>query len=208
MAEDIAKSERMVYAYAKKYNWLERAKEYDSKHYKMRMNLEKLKREELKINKIEALNKAQDEATNIINNITNKNHLGCNLTMTAIITQKSEIDGRLNSYNKILRAIECYTKICISIDTHLDKIMSGEEDDNLTEKALLDLDEHYKYELENLNNYVSSIETKNIWQEFDMIGNIKLNEENYVLAPPDVTTDDNLVIKNLEKEEIKEEIFV
>ena len=184
MAEEFGKSERIIYAYAKKFNWLARAKEFDKKYHKMSLNFEKLRKEEIKLHKIKTLNDSQIQANEIMDHINNKNHFGYNTSIVSIICQQEDISSRLNNYNKILRAIECYTRICINIDLQLDKILSDADDDNLTEQSLLDLEEHYKNELEILEKYASEIETDSIYEELQMIEDITEGSEDYKIPKP------------------------
>ena len=171
MADGFGCSERTLYAYAKKFNWFERARIEDKKMYEREINEEKLRSAEIKLEKIRSLNSSQDLANTCVGFLTLKSknkHFSFYLDCTGSEFTTSE---KLGNITKILKAIECYTRICISIDKHLEKLYNEDEDVIHTEESLLELNDFYENELTLLEKTIGEIEFDNIYQELEYIEN-------------------------------------
>lgn len=170
---DVAKyfgcSERTIYAYAKKFNWFERARIEDKKQYDREINEEKLRSAEIKLQKIRYLNLSQELANNFMSfftDITPNEYFSIFLDTTG---SSFTITEKISNVSKILKSIECYTRICISIDKHLDKLFNEEEGEIHTEESYLELNEFYEKELEVLEKTIGNIEFENIFKEIEYI---------------------------------------
>ena len=169
MAESFGCSERTMYAYAKKFNWFERARIEDKKEYEREINEEKLKSTEIKLEKIRSLNRSQELANACVDFLTYKRknkHLSFYLDC---VGSEFSTTYKLANISKILKAIECYTRICMNIDKHLEKLYNEKEDVIHTEESLLELNEFFENELNILEKTIDSIQFDNIYQEIEYI---------------------------------------
>lgn len=176
-------SERTIYAYAKKFNWFERARIEDKKQYDREINEEKLKSAEIKLEKIRYLNRAQELANcfmGFLSHSTNNDNFNTYLDTTG---GSFTITEKISNVSKVLKSIECYTRICISIDKHLDKLYNEEEGEIHTEESFLEQKEFYEKELEILEKTIGNIEFESIYQEIEYIDKgYKLKEINKEFA--------------------------
>ena len=168
MADGYGCSERTMYAYAKRFKWFERARLEDKKKFDREINEEKLKSAEIKLDKIRSLNNAQDLANTYMDFLTQK--INNHYTFFAdTISTGFNLMEKISNISKVMKSIECFTRICISIDKHLEKLYNEEEGELHTEESYLEMKEFYNYELEILDKTIGNITFDSIYNELEYI---------------------------------------
>ena len=169
VAERFNCSERTIYAYAKKFDWVNRAKVEDKKERDKLMTEEQIRSEEIKLKKIIHLNDSQEIANGFIGSLARKTQNGDLAIVYTATNENFSVTERLDCINKVLRALECFTKISFSVDKQLKKLYDEEECELHTEESLLEQIDFYDLELNKLERSVDDGLFSDIFKEIEFI---------------------------------------
>lgn len=178
-------SERTIYAYAKKFNWLERAKIVDQNRKTNIKNEELLIREQNKIEKLQILNRAQELANSIMcsfNGKINSANMHCNKLETNPNDGEADYDKKQVRSMRLLKLIETYIRICTGIEKHIDQIINDYEYQNDLDYNNLELEEYYKTELKLLEKLAKEHPDISIKEEAQLIKEHKRNQSKLEIA--------------------------
>jgi hypothetical protein len=177
--------ERTLYAYAKKFNWLERAMVVDQNRRTNIKNEELLIREKNKIEKLQILNRAQELANDIMCSFNAKIY-SANMHSTKLETSPNDDE---NVYDKkqvrslrLLKLIETYIKICTGIEKHIDQIINDYENHNDLDHNNLELEEYYKTELKLLETLAKEQPDISIIEEAQLIREYRTRQTKLEIA--------------------------
>ncbi len=115
------------------------------------------------------MNDAQEMANEYMMFLNHKTEKGHTTMFYDSLSSNYDTSQKINNVNKILKAIEFYTRICINIDKHLAKLYNENDDVIHTEESLLKQKEFYVGELKLLENAVSFMEFDDIFKEIEFI---------------------------------------
>jgi hypothetical protein len=166
---------RTIQAYARKYKWIERAKEHDHKYKQRNKNEQSLIKSETDIEKLKLLNQAQKRANSIMHQITfiteDGNTLFDDKTRLNPADFEGDFDRKVLRNMRILRMIEMYIRICADIDKRFEAIINNNDEYNQLDESVLELEEYYKDELDRLESYLQTDPDESLWDELEKIEN-------------------------------------
>ena len=166
---------RTIQAYARKFNWIERAKEHDHKYKQRNINEQSLIKSETDIEKLKLLNQAQKRANSIMHQITfiteDGNTLFDDKTRLNPADFEGDFDRKVLRNMLILRMIEMYIRICADIDKRFEAIIQNNDEYNQLDESVLELEEYYKDELDRLESYLQTDPNESLWDELEKIEN-------------------------------------
>jgi hypothetical protein len=166
---------RTIQAYARKYKWIERAKEHDHKYKQRNKNEQSLIKSETDIEKLKLLNQAQKRANSIMHQITfiteDGNTLFDDKTRLNPADFEGDFDRKVLRNMRILRMIEMYIRICADIDKRFEAIIQNNDEYNQLDESVLELEEYYKEELDRLESYLQTDPDESLWDELEKIEN-------------------------------------
>lgn len=151
-SEHVNCSQRTIYAYAKKFNWLERARQYDNQKIEQEITQAQINKKIIDLQTLELLNKVQQRANDILSRNTyeiNEMPLFYQFRNIDLDDSEEEFDKKQIRNFRELKMIEAYIRICANIQKQYNKIKTNNYDIHFqTDEKIIELTQYFQQELQ------------------------------------------------------------